>query len=517
MSNLTQLIERAEQVSGSKLATVCNGRRRTYAEVADRVARFAGALQMLGCDYETRIAILSLNSDRYFECYFAVPWAGCEIVPLNIKWSVAETFYSLEDSGAEVLIFDDTFASTAEELISRSKKIREAIYMGDSDTPTWAKGYETLIADSAPIRNADRPPESVCGIFYTGGTTGFPKGVVHSHSAIASNGMCGVVEFDLDDRSTYLHAAPMFHLADYALLIATTTVTGTHVFMPAFDPGAVPKSIAENNVTHIVLVPAMIKMVLDNPAIDEFDVSGLERIVYGASPISVAVLERLIEKLPGCGLVQAWGQTELAPLATILRPEHHIVGGPKLRSAGRATYGVRIKIVDVNDNEVPQGDVGELVVKGPNTMLGYWNKPEQTSAALKDGWVYTGDAGRMDEEGFVYIADRVKDMIVTGGENVFSAEVENAVSSHDDVADVAVIGIPSDKWGESVHAIVIAREGAGVSEADIIEHTKKLIAGYKCPKSVEFRTDQFPLSGANKVLKTELRKPFWKKQDRQVN
>jgi len=258
-------------------------------------------------------------------------------------------------------------------------------------------------------------------------------------------------------------------------------------------------------------------MVLDNPAIDEFDVSGLERIVYGASPISVAVLERLIEKLPGCGLVQAWGQTELAPLATILRPEHHIVGGPKLRSAGRATYGVRIKIVDVNDNEVPQGDVGELVVKGPNTMLGYWNKPEQTSAALKDGWVYTGDAGRMDEEGFVYIADRVKDMIVTGGENVFSAEVENAVSSHDDVADVAVIGIPSDKWGESVHAIVIAREGAGVSEADIIEHTKKLIAGYKCPKSVEFRTDQFPLSGANKVLKTELRKPFWKKQDRQVN
>ncbi len=517
MSNLTHCIERSNQVSGDKLATVCLGRRRTYAEVADRVARFAGALQSLECSNGTRIAVLSLNSDRYFECYFALPWAGCEIVPLNIKWSVAEILYSIEDSDTEVLIFDDAFADTAEKLLTQAKNIREAIHIGDADTPAFARSYEALVKESVPAENVDQPAETVCGVFYTGGTTGFPKGVMHSHSALVSNAMCGTLEFDLGDNSTYLHAAPMFHLADIALLIATTIATGTHVFMPAFDPGAVPKSIVENGVTHVLLVPAMINMVLNHPAIDEFDLSGLRRIIYGASPISVPVLEQLIEKLPGCGLAQAWGQTELAPLATILRPEHHVVGGSKLRSAGRATYGVKVKVVDQDDNEISQGEVGELIVKGPNTMLGYWNKPEQTAAALKDGWVYTGDAGRMDEDGFVYIADRLKDMIVTGGENVFSAEVENAVSSYDGVIDVAVIGIPSDKWGEGVHAIVITRDGVDVSEQDIIEHCKELIAGYKCPKSVEFRTDPLPLSGANKVLKTELRKPYWKNQERQVN
>jgi len=511
------LIERAEQVSGSKIATVCNGRRRTYREVADRVARFAAALQSLQCESGTRIAVLSLNSDRYFECYFAVPWAGCEIVPLNIKWSVAENLYSLEDSATEVLIFDDAFADTAEQLLSQAENIREAIYIGDADTPVFAKSYEALIEESLPAENVDAPAETACGVFYTGGTTGFPKGVVHSHSALVSNAMCGVLDFDLDDRSTYMHAAPMFHLADIALLMATTVATGTHVFMPAFNPAEVPRSIVDNDVTHVVLVPAMIKMVLDDPAIDEFDLSGLKRIIYGAAPISVAILERLIEKLPDCGLAQAWGQTELAPLATVLRPEHHVLGGSKLRSAGRAIYGIKIKIVDADDNEVAQGEVGELIVKGPNTMLGYWNKPEQTEAALKDGWVYTGDAGRMDEEGFVYIADRVKDMIITGGENVFSAEVENAVSSLEGVADVAVIGIPSSQWGESVHAIVILADAANVSETDIVEHCRELIANYKCPKSVEFREDPFPLSGANKVLKTELRKPFWKDHDRGVS
>jgi acyl-CoA synthetase (AMP-forming)/AMP-acid ligase II len=517
MSNLTHLIERAVQVSGTKVATVCNGRRRTYVEVAERIARFAGALQSLGCKSDTRIAVLSLNNDRYFECYFALPWVGCEIVPLNTRWSVAENMYSLNDSNAEVLIFDDAFTGVVEEILSKSEIIRLAIHIGDAETPAWAKSYEALIEESTAVENAHVAADSRYGIFYTGGTTGFPKGVMLTHTAIWSSGICGTIDFDMDETTTYLHVAPMFHLADFAGLIGTTIKAGTHVFMSAFDPGTVPRVIAEHGVTHVILVPVMIKMVLDHPAINEFDLSGLKRIIYGASPITVSVLEQAMRTLPECGFVQAYGQTELAPLATMLRPEHHVVGGSKLRSAGRPTFCVNVKIVDADGQEVPTGEVGEIIVKGPNTMMGYWNKPEQTATALKNGWVYTGDAGRMDEDGFLFIADRVKDMIVTGGENVFSAEVENAVSSHQHVVDVAVIGIPSDEWGESVHAIVISSENVTVTEADIIQHCKKLIAGYKCPKSVEFRTNPFPLSGANKVLKTELRKHWWEGRERKVN
>ena len=517
MSNLTHLIERAAQVSGSTIATVCNDRRRTYIESAGRIARFAGALQSLGCQSGTHIAVLSLNNDRYFECFFAVPWAGCEIVPLNIRWSVVENLYSLNDSESEVLIFDDAFAGAAEEILSQSKIIRLAIHIGDAETPAWAKSYEELIQETAPIENANVPADSRYGIFYTGGTTGFPKGVMLTHTAIWSSGICGTIDFDIDENSIYLHTAPMFHLADFAGLVSTTIKAGTHIFMSVFDPGTVPEVIAEHGVTHVILVPVMIKMVLDNPAIDEFDLSSLKRIIYGASPITVAVLEQAMKKLPDCGFVQAYGQTELAPLATMLRPEHHFIGSPKLRSAGRPTDCVNVKVVDTDGHEIPRGEVGEIIVSGPNTMLGYWNKPEQTAAALKDGWVYTGDAGRMDEDGFLYIADRVKDMIVTGGENVFSAEVENAISAHEDVSDVAVIGIPSDEWGESVHAIVILHEPATATGDDIIQHCKDLIAGYKCPKSVEFQTGPFPLSGANKVLKTELRKPYWDGLERLVN
>ena len=517
MPNLTQSIARAVQVSGTETATICNGRRRTYTEVGERVARFAGALSSLDCKARSRIAVLALNSDRYFECYFSVPWAGCEIVPLNIRWSIKENLYSLNDSGAEVLIFDAAFADAAKEILAQSNKIRHAIYIGDGQTPTWAQNYEALIEEAAPVENANLPADSLYGIFYTGGTTGFPKGVMLSHTAVWTSSFCGAIELDIDENTCFLHAAPMFHLADLSPLISTTIRTGTHVFIPVFDPVAVLGVIAEEAITHVVLVPAMLKRVLEDPAIDKFDLSSLHRILYGASPMPVPVLERAIGKFPACGFVQAYGQTELAPCATILRPEHHFVGSTKLRSAGRATFCVSIRIVDAEGHDVQQGEVGEIIVRGPNTMKGYLGKPEQTAAALKDGWVHTGDAAYMDGEGFVYIADRIKDMIVTGGENVYSAEVENAVSSHKGVADVAVIGIPSDEWGEVVHAIVIPREGINVSEGDIISYCKEVIAGYKCPKSVEFRTEPFPLSGANKVLKTELRKPYWEGLERQVN
>jgi acyl-CoA synthetase (AMP-forming)/AMP-acid ligase II len=279
-------------------------------------------------------------------------------------------------------------------------------------------------------------------------------------------------------------------------------------------------AIEKHRPEQILLVPVMLQMILQSDKLAQTDVSSLEQIAYGASPITEAVLKTAMERFPKAAFLQAFGQTELSPIATILPPEYHVFEGPKagkLRSAGRVTRICEVRIVNEEHEDVPLGDVGQIAVKGPNAMLGYWNKPEITAETIVDGWVMTGDAGYMDADGFIFLMDRVKDMIVSGGENVYSAEVENAIGQHPAVATSAVIGIPSEQWGESVHAIVILNLDATVSIDDLQAHCHTLIAGYKCPRSIEFRTEPFPLSGANKVLKTELRKPFWEGKERQIS
>jgi acyl-CoA synthetase (AMP-forming)/AMP-acid ligase II len=296
-----------------------------------------------------------------------------------------------------------------------------------------------------------------------------------------------------------------------------TLCCGKNVILEAFDPGEVLRIIAEQRVTHTLLVPAMIKMTLNHPDAGSADLSSMVCILYGASPMPKATLEQCMATWPTVGLAQAYGQTELAPVATMLSMDDHRAGGERLKSAGRPTPVTEVRIVDESGAECPLGVSGEIVARGPHTMMGYWNKPEETDRALQDGWVFTGDAGYFDESGYLYIVDRVKDMVVTGGENVFTTEVENAIISHDAVQDVAVIGIPHPEWGEAVHAIVVLHEGRSVSEAELIDHCREAIAGYKVPKSVTFRDQPLPLSGAGKVLKTELRKPFWEGRERQVN
>jgi len=268
-----------------------------------------------------------------------------------------------------------------------------------------------------------------------------------------------------------------------------------------------------------MLVPTMIQMTIDHPAMKEpRDLSALKTIVYGASPMSEALLDRAMATLPGVGFVQAYGMTELSPVATLNPAYYHTTEGRKLgklRAAGRAGYCTEVRIVDDRGREVPRGTVGEVAVRGPNVMQGYWNKPEQTAQAVRDGWMHTGDGAWMDEDGFIFIADRLKDMIITGGENVYSGEVENALAQHPAVAACAVIGIPSDQWGETVHAAVVRKPEQIVSAEDLVAHCKSLIAGYKCPRSVAF-VDALPLSGAGKVLKTKLREPFWRGREHAV-
>jgi len=517
---LTSIIRRAAEVNPTGAATIFGDRRQTWPAFVTRVAKLAGALQGQGMGAGDRVALLALNSDRYVEYFYAVVWGGGAMMPLNIRWSAAECAYALNDAGAEILLVDEAFKGMAPALLEGVKGLKTLIYCGDGDTPEGMLSYEEILTAAAPAPDAGRSGEDLAGIFYTGGTTGFPKGVMLSHKNLYVGGISNSEGVKLVDGSVYLHAAPMFHIADLLFFVAVTFAAGTHVVIPMFTPDATLAAIEAHRPSHVLLVPVMLQMVLQSPAMATADVSSLRLIAYGASPITESVLIEAFEKFPNARFLQAFGQTELSPVATILGTEYHVTEGPnagKLRSAGKPTRVCEIRIVDENDTTLPNGEIGHIIVKGPITMLGYWNKPEVTAETIKDGWVYTGDGGYIDDEGFVYLVDRLKDMIVSGGENVYSVEVENALAQHPAVATSAVIGIPSDDWGEAVHAIVILNPGMEVTAEALREHCHTLIAGYKCPRSIEFRTEPLPLSGANKVLKTELRKPFWEGRDRQIS
>jgi len=441
-------------------------------------------------------------------------------VPLNTRWSAPENIYALNDSGATVLLIDDAFASMVNPMLVEARSVREVIYMGEASAPAGMTHYEALIERSAPIPDDGRTGPDLAGIFYTGGTTGFPKGVMLSHGSLWASAAAAATFMPRIPDAATLHAAPMFHLAAFGGVVGALLTGARHVMISRFDPGLVLETIERHKVTSIALVPTMIRMLVSHPNLPTTDLSSLSYLAYGASPMPEALLRDAMRALPGCQFYQAYGQTELSPVATILSPEYHTFEGPKagkLASAGRVSPCCEVQMVDLAGAEVPRGTVGEIRVRGLNAMLGYWNKPEETAATLRDGWVHTGDAGWMDEEGFVYVVDRVKDMIISGGENVYTAEVENACVSHPAVSQCAVIGIPDHEWGEIVHAIVILKDSARVTASDLVSHCHGMIAGYKCPRSVEFRTDPFPLSGVGKVLKRELRKPYWEGRDRQVN
>jgi acyl-CoA synthetase (AMP-forming)/AMP-acid ligase II len=313
----------------------------------------------------------------------------------------------------------------------------------------------------------------------------------------------------------FLHAAPMFHVADIAGWVRCGVVGATQVMLPAFDPVAVLTAVQEQAVTDLLLVPTMIQLLVDHPRIDEFDLAGVCRLIYGASPMSDALLGRVAKALPTAQLVQSYGMTELGPAATYLTPADH-EDPVRRRSVGRAAPHAEVRIIGADDVELPRGEAGEIVVRGGHVMLGYWDRPEETAEALRGGWMHTGDAGRMDDEGYVYLTDRLKDMIVSGGENVYSVEVENVLAQHPAVATCAVIGVPDETWGERVHAVVVPAAGATVTLEELRAFCADRIAGYKVPRSMDV-VDALPVSAAGKVLKRALREPYWAGQERAVH
>jgi long-chain acyl-CoA synthetase len=426
----------------------------------------------------------------------------------------------LNDAGVQILVVDDTFTSVLPDLLPHTETVQHVIVAGDGDVPDGAHRHDDLIAGAEPVPDAGRGVDDVAGIFYTGGTTGLPKGVMLSHTNLISNAMTALLNIYEDEPWVYLHSAPMFHIADAQWMVGVTMQAGTHVFMPKFVPAEMLKAIQQYGITHCALVPTMVNMLLNLPDLDQYDVSTLRGMNYGGSPMPPALISRTRKAFPRVRFFQGYGQTETAPNVSMLLDKYHDPDGPyadKIESAGQPMFTVEVRIVDFEDREVPLGDVGEIAVRGPNVMKGYWNKPGDTAHALRGGWMHTGDMGYMDADGFLYIVDRVKDMIITGGENVYSAEVEAAIYQHPAVAVCAVIGIPDEEWGEKVHAIVIPREGESLTADAILAHCRTLIAGYKCPKTVEIRRDPLPMSGAGKILKRELRAPYWQDEKRQIH
>ena len=515
---LTQSLRRATQQSPHATASIYRERKRSFAQLSERVSRFAGALHALGVQAGDRVGILSLNSDWYLEYYMACYWAGAAVNPINIRWSATEIAYSLDDCQTHVLLVDDTFLPLIPEIKKLSSALKTLIHLGDGAAPQDMLSYEALVAKAAPVEDAMRSGNDLAGVFYTGGTTGSPKGVMLSHGNLYTNSILGVAEGTVRRGSIGLHAAPMFHLADGAFMNALFAAGCCHVMLPRFDPVGVLQAIAAHGITDMLLVPTMIQMLVDHPDIHQYDLSSLQQMLYGASPISEGLLDRAMKAIPHAGFIQAYGMTELSPVATILKPEMHREKGRAKgwhRSAGRATVCTEVRIVDPEGNELPRGEVGEVVVRGPGVMLGYWNKPSETAAAIRDGWMHTGDGGRLDEDGYVFIVDRLKDMIVTRCESVYSVDVESVITTHPAVASCAVIGIPSEQWGELVHTFIVRKPGAVLEAEELIAFCKERIGSYKCPRGVSF-IDAMPLSGAGKILKTVLRAPFWENHQRKV-
>lgn len=494
---LTQCLHRMVRQSADAPAAADTGRTLTWAELAERVARFAGALRERGLQPGDRVAMLGRNGTDFLTYILGTFWAGGVINPVNLRWTAAEMGYSLDNCQTRFLIVDPEFAGLVPD-------IRQAA-PGLTDVVETGAPLERWIAEAVPAEDALRQGDDMAAILYTGGTTGFPKGVMLSHNSMAAS-MLGSIAMQGDiGGSRCLHTAPLFHIGALSGLFVALYSGVTNFFLPAFEPLGLIEAVDRHAICEFFLVPTMIRMVLDHPRFAEYDMTSVRRIRYGASPIDGALLARAMTAFPNAAFVQAYGMTELSPTVTVLKPEDHRDADPaRLRSAGRATPTTEVRIVGPDDRELPRGEVGEIVARGPTVMLGYWQMPEATAEALRGGWMHTGDMGRMDADGYVTVVDRLKDMIITGGENVYSVEVESALATHPAVAALAVIALPDLKWGERVHAVIVPRPGTSPTAEMLKDHCRATLASYKLPRSFAF-VDALPLSAAGKVLKNVLR------------
>ena len=494
MATMIDPLRHAVHAAPDAVAVRCGDAELTYAQTWERARRLVGALRGLGVGDGDRVAVVARNCHRYLELYQAVPGAGMALVPLNQRHTAAELAYALQDSGARVLF-------VASGIDYPDGIVEHVIDLED--------GYETLLAAAAPADFPDHlAPETMAGLFYTGGTTGASKGVILTHRNLTANALHFQAEFSFRADTCWLVAAPLFHAAGSFAVLPTVWHAGCQVPLPVFDAADALDLIENRKVTATLVVPTMLAAMADEQLARPRDVSSLRLLSHGGSPVATETLRRAHQAFPEAELLHLYGTTETAPLATILAQEERFLDAPQARSCGQPIIGVEVRVLDDDTGgAATPGTVGEVLIRGENVMAGYWNKPEETALAMLDGWYRTGDLGYMDERSYLYLVDRAKDMIVSGGENVYSTEVEEALYRHPAVLEAAVFGIPDARWGEAVHAVVVPR--GEVAEAELIAHCRGLIADYKLPKRIELSAEPLPKSGAGKVLKRELRAPHW--------
>ncbi len=492
-------IRRAERIARERLALVCGEKRLSYGEFTDRLRRLHTIVNDLAPERGDRVAVLAFNSIAFIELYCGVSAAGRVQVPLNFRWAQPELAYALVDSGARIL-FTDRDPGTLADLVDRVIRID----LGE---------YEALLAAAEPTPFDERSlaEDDLAGIFYTGGTTGASKGVMLTHRNLIANTMHVQMLNPRVDGDVDLVMAPLFHAAGSASVLQCIFAGIPQIIVPVFDPGLVLDVIAAEGVTHTLGVPTMVAATVEEQLTRPRAIPCFRNYAHGGSPMALEVLRRGKIAFEGVEFVHLYGATETAPLVTGMRHEEQLLGTPGEKSAGQAAIGVEIVIRSVEGLPLADGEPGEVTIRGNNIMVGYWNKPEQTAAALRDGWYWSGDLGKVDTNGYLYLLDRSKDMIISGGENVYCTEVEDALYTHPAVLEATVFGIPHTRWGEAVHAVVVPR--APVDAATLIAHCKALIAGYKVPRSIAFQTDPLPKSGPGKVLKRELRAPYWAAHD----
>jgi fatty-acyl-CoA synthase len=516
------VLEKAVSLYADKEAVVCGECRFTYRDFYKRVAGLSNFFNSQGVQQGHCIAILHQNSHEFLETYYSTAAIGAILNPLNIRLTAKELSVILNDSGAKMLITSSRFHETVKGLKGLGCSIKKVLWTGDVKKTDVFESfvYEDIVKikqDSMPYIS-DMPDTETAHLYYTSGTTGMPKGVMLSHKNVCTHSLAAIAELHLTDKDHWIHAAPLFHLADAWAAFAVTWVGGKHVLIPDFNPVEVLNLIEKEKITITNMIPTMLNMLVNTKGSESADFSSLRVLLSGGSPIAPDVVRRIMDVF-GCDYIQTYGMTETSPYLTVSILKENLRNLPEKNQfdykarTGRPFLGVLLKVVRDDGTEVEHDDreVGEIIVKGDIVTAGYWNRPQETADTIKNGWLYTGDLAVIDSEGYVNIVDRKKDMIITGGENVYSVEVENVLYSHPAVLEAMVIGVPDTKWGESVKGIVALKEGCSATEEEIISYCKENIATYKTPKSIDF-INELPRTGSGKLYKKALKDLYNKKQ-----